>query len=243
MKHFSWPAICLLILLFSQCKNREGLPIGEPGNGGLSVPDSFDVVVVAESTGRARHIAVNTNGDVYVKLRSPAPKGVLALRDEDNDGKADVTEVFGDYTDEGEYGTGMRIYNGYIYFTTAGEVYRMKLTEGDLVPDSKEELIMKDDYKNDPNGYEHIAKPITFDNDGYLYFLVRARGVVCQELDMIPGAPVQGPCLELEVHGGVWQFDAIELNQNITDGKWYGAGIRSIVLMDWNHSDITLYAL
>ena len=244
MKQFAWIFVCLIVFIFSKCRNHEGLPPAEPGNGGLSVPDSFDVVVVAESTGRARHIAVNANGDVYVKLRSPAPKGIVALRDEDNDGKADVTEVFGDYTDEGDYGTGMRINNGYLYFTTAGEVYRMKLTDGDLVPKSKVELIMKDDYKNDPHGYEHIAKPIAFDNAGHLYVQFGAPGDVCQELDRIPGAPGQQPCPELEDHGGVWQFDANKLNQTMKkDGKRYATGIRSIVAMAWNNSDNTLYAL
>ena len=201
MKHFSWLLAIAILFLFSQCKNNEGLPPAAPGNGGLFLPDSFDAVVVADSTGRARHIAVNANGDVYVKLRSPAPKGLLALRDEDNDGRAERREVFGDYKDEGEYGTGMRIYNGYLYFATAGEVYRMKLTGDDLVPNSKVELIMKDDYKNDPHKYEHIAKPITFDNNGHLYVQFGAPGDVCQELDRIPGAPGQNPCPQLEEHG------------------------------------------
>jgi glucose/arabinose dehydrogenase len=243
MKHFSWLLPIATIFLLSQCKNHEGLPPGEPGNGGLFLPDSFDAVVVADSTGRARHIAVNVNGDVYVKLRSPAPKGLLALRDEDNDGRADRKEVFGDYKDEGEYGTGMRIYNGYLYFATAGEVYRMKLTGNDLVPDSKVELIMKDDYKNDPHKYEHIAKPITFDNNGHLYVQFGAPGDVCQEMDRIPGAPGQNPCPQLEEHGGVWQFDANKLNQTQKDGKRYATGIRSIVGMDWNHAENSLYAL
>jgi glucose/arabinose dehydrogenase len=178
-----------------------------------------------------------------VKLRSPKPKGILALRDTDNDGKADIIKVFGDYNDEGEYGTGMRIYNGYIYFATAGEVYRMKLTDDDLVPDSKVELVMKDDYRNDPHKYEHIAKPITFDNSGHMYVQFGAPGDVCQLMDRIPGAPGQDPCPQLEEHGGVWQFDANKLNQTQKDGKRYATGIRSIVGMDWNKQDNTLYAL
>ncbi len=243
MKQFSWSLLCTILILFSQCKNHEGLPAGDPGNGGLSLPDSFEAVVVADSTGRARHIAVNANGDIYVKLRSPNPKGILALRDKDNDGHAETREVFGDYTDEGHYGTGMRIYNGYIYFTTAGEVYRIKLTDGDLVPKSKVEMIMKDDYKNDPHGYEHIAKPITFDDNGHIYVQFGAPGDVCQTLERQPGAPDIFPCPQLEEHGGVWQFDANKLNQTQKDGKRYATGIRSIVAMDWNHSDNTLYAL
>ena len=215
----------------------------DPDKVVITVPDSFNVTVFAKSTGRARHIAVSSNGDVYVKLRNPEPKGIIALRDENNDGVADKREVFGDYDDEGEYGTGMRIYHGYLYFATAGEVYRMKLTGNDLVPKSKVELIMKDDYENDPHGYEHIAKPITFDNNGHLYVQFGAPGDVCQEKNRVPGSPGQMPCPQLEDHGGVWQFDANKLNQTQKQGKRYATGIRSIVGMDWNQADNTLYAL
>lgn len=236
----------LLFFVFAfltQCKSNSGLPPGDKDNGGLVLPDSFQAVVVAEETGRARHIAVSDNGDVYVKLRSPNPKGILAMRDTDNDGKADITEVFGDYADEGDYGTGMRIYNGYLYFSTAGEVYRIKLDAGKLVPKGKVELIMKDDYRHDPHGYEHVAKPITFDDSGHLYVQFGAPGDVCQLADRIPGAPGQDPCPQLSEHGGVWQFDANKLNQAHKDGKRYATGIRSIVAMDWNHADNSLYAL
>jgi glucose/arabinose dehydrogenase len=231
-----------VIAFFTHCKNHRGLPPGDKDNGGLVLPDSFEAVVVAEKTGRARHIAVSDKGDVYVKLRSPEPKGILAMRDTDNDGKADDTEVFGDYDDQGDYGTGMRIYNGYLYFSTAGEVYRIKL-DGNLVPKGKVELIMKDDYKNDIHGYEHIAKPITFDDSGHLYVQFGAPGDVCQLEDRIPGKPGQDPCPELIEHGGIWQFDANKLNQTQKEGKRYATGIRSIVGMDWNHEDNSLYAL
>lgn len=241
-----FPVILLFISVsftFSTCSVNEGLPAGDADNGGLVLPQHFEAVVVADSIGRPRHLAVNDNGDVYVKLRSPQPKGIVGLRDTNGDGRADVKEVFGDYEDTGEYGTGMRVYNGYIYFATAGEVYRQKLTPGDLVPKSKVELVLKDDFRNDKHGAEHIAKPITFDNEGHMYVQFGAPGDVCQELDRTPGAPGMYPCPELEEHGGIWQFDANKLNQTIKDGKRYATGIRSVVGMDWNHADNTLYAL
>lgn len=238
------PALTLFsfIFLFVNCRVNEGLPPGDDDNGGLVLPGNFVAVVVADSVGRARHLAVSDNGDVYVKLRSPKPKGIVGLRDTDNDGHADVQEVFGDYDDNGAYGTGMRIYNGYLYFSTAGEVYRQKLTPGKLVPTSKVELVLKDDFRNDVHGAEHIAKPLTFDDNGHMYVQFGAPGDVCQELDRIPGAPGLDPCPELEEHGGIWQFDANKLNQTIKDGKRYATGIRSVVGMDWNHFDNTLYA-
>src|SRR5690606_36489346 len=118
----------LVVFVFSQCTGKDTLPPGDPDNGGLYLPDGFEAVVVVDIIGRARHLAVSDAGDIYVKLRAPEFKGIVALRDTDNDGKADSIVVFGDYPDQGNYGTGMRIYNGYVYFSTAGEVYRTKLT-------------------------------------------------------------------------------------------------------------------
>ncbi len=233
-----------LLLVLTQCSNIKSFPNGDPDNGGLFLPDGFEAVVVADSVGRARHLAVNDNGDIYVKLRSPdANKGSVALRDTDNDGKADIIRTFGDYTDEGSYGTAMRIHNGYLYFSTAGVVYRTKLTRGKLVPESKSEVILVDDYKKDPHGYEHIAKPVTFDDNGHIYIPFGSPGDACQELKRVPGSVGRNPCPELTEHGGVWQFDANKTGQTIKDGKLYATGLRSIVAMDWNHKENSLYAL
>jgi len=37
-------------------------------NGGITLPEGFRAVVVADSLGAARHLAVSGTGDVYVKL-------------------------------------------------------------------------------------------------------------------------------------------------------------------------------
>jgi len=60
-------AILMCTVLF-QCQGPQ-LPPGDPDNGGLFLPEGFEAVVVADSLGSARHLAVNHNGDVYVKLR------------------------------------------------------------------------------------------------------------------------------------------------------------------------------
>src|SRR6266581_3707901 len=79
------------LISFIQCNTRTGLPKGDPGNGGLFLPGNFEAVVVADSIGPARHLAVNDNGDIYVKLSysKKGEGGNLALRDINNDGKAD----------------------------------------------------------------------------------------------------------------------------------------------------------
>ncbi len=242
IRYFGISAL-IILAFFTHCSQSD-LPPGDPDNGGLIVPDGFEVVVVADSIGSARHMAVNDNGDIYVKLRGGRPHGIVGLRDEDNDGKADRIEYFGNYEDKGNYGTAMRIHNGYMYFSTAGEVYRIKMEEGKLVQDAEAELIVMDDYRNDPHGYEHIAKPIALDNDGNLYVPFGAPGDVCQVQNRVPGEPGEYPCSELGEHGGIWKFDASKPNQTLQkDGIHYATGIRSIVGMDWNTQDNALYVV
>lgn len=237
--------IWIAFLLFSSCQSGDNLPKADSDNGGLFLPDGFEAVVVVDSIGRARHLTVNDNGDIYVKLRVPneAGQGIVALRDTDGNGKADIIETFGDYPDTGNYGTGMEVHNGYLYFSTAGEVYRTSLDPEKLVPAGDVELIMKDDYKNAEHGYEHIAKPIAFDNQGHMYIPFGSPGDVCQEFNRRPGAPGLDPCPQLEWHGGIWRFDANKLNQTQQDGYRYATGIRSVVAMDWNEKANSLYAV
>jgi glucose/arabinose dehydrogenase/mono/diheme cytochrome c family protein len=239
--------VLIAALMCSFCTPQEkvaSLPPGDPDNGKLAVPDGFEVTVVADSVGRARHLAINDNGDIYVKLRGVTPEGGNAvLRDTTGDGKADIIKYFGTYKDPGNYGTAMRIYNGYIYFTTTGTVYRNKLVAGEMLPDTTTEAIVIDDYRSRPYGTEHIAKPIAFDDKGHIYVPFGAPGDVCQVENRTPGSPGQMPCPQLAIHGGVWQFDANKVGQMQKDGKHYATGIRSLVAMAWNSEDNNLFAI
>ncbi len=242
--------VLLFVLLASAACRPATQPTANAAQGGLVLPGGFEATVFHEGVGRARHLAVTDDGIVYVKLRGPRPgqsgpdwKGLVALRDTSGNGQADETEYFGAYEDTGDYGTGMRIYEGHIYFTTAGEVYRQKLVPGRLVPDTPVELVLKHGYRQPGRGYEHIAKPITFDGEGHMYVPFGAPGDVCQDRNRQPGAPGDDPCGQLEWHGGVWQFDARRLNQTEKDGRRYATGIRSLVAMTWNPHAGDLYAL
>lgn len=221
----------------------SGLPPGDSDNGGLRLPDGFEAVVVADSVGRGRHLAVRDNGDVYMKLRTPDSlgHGSVALRDRDNDGKADVIRYFGDYADTGNYGNAMRIHRGYLYFATAGEVYRTKLNPWTLVPTAKTECLLVDDYKR--ARFSHIAKPIAFDGKGNMYVPFGSPGDACQVNDRQPGSPGQMPCPELAEYGGVWKFSDSRTGQRQRDGVRYATGIRSIVGMTWNSQTDALYAM
>ena len=62
------------------------LPPADKDNGGLFLPDGFGALVVVDSIGPSRHLAVRDNGDIYVKLSIVEGKeGNVALRDNDGD--------------------------------------------------------------------------------------------------------------------------------------------------------------
>jgi hypothetical protein len=104
-----------LLASFAMANDSTSLPMKklkpDADNGGLKLPQGFSAVTVTNELGSNRHIAVNPNGDIYVKLgRLKDGKGIVVLRDEDGDGKAQIVKSFGNYT-----GTGIAIKNGFLY--------------------------------------------------------------------------------------------------------------------------------
>jgi len=244
LKQSLFLAILLMIVFgFTKGTRDNSLDPINDKNGGLFLPDGFEAIVVVDSLpGRARHMAVNDNGDIYVKARfANKDESVIALRDSNNDGRADVIKRFGGLARERAYGTGMRIYNGYIYFSSELIVYRYKLTPGKLVPEGEQEVVLTDDHAH--GMHEHIAKPLTFDKKGNMYVAFGAPSNACQVQNRTPGSLGIEPCPLLEDHGGIWKFDANKIGQKQKDGKRYATGLRSVVGMDWNMQDDHLYAV
>ena len=207
----------------------------DENNGSITLSNGFGAYVVADSVGKARHIAVRDNGDIYVKIRDPkAGGGILALRDTNGDGRADQKDYFGEYG-----GTGIDIYNNYLYYSSDTVVYRVALGE-ELVPTATPEVIVQGFIDQG----QHATKSFTFDNEGHIYVNVGAPSNACQEQLRTPKSAGQDPCPQLERQAGIWQFSATELNQTQEEhGKRYATGIRNAVALDWNDKMNSLYAL
>ena len=243
---FFGPLIVAMTLL--QCNTERYLPPSDADNGGLLLPEGFEALVVVDSIGRTRHIAVNDNGDIYAQLsNSQDGKGTIALRDTDRDGKADSIVHFGDYPDQGRSATGVTIHNGYLYTSTRKMVYRNKLTAGVLVPTSPTEVVFTDMEKNIERNW-HTTKPLAFDNEGNMYIPFGSPSDACQDMEKygpvgIPGGRGLDPCPELETQAGIWKFDADKIGLTQADGVKFATGIRSVVGMEWNPKDESLYAV
>lgn len=217
-------------------ENRKAAPLNpDPDNGGIELPDNFGALVVADNTGKARHLIVRENGDIYVAMENmDKGGGIAALRDTTGDGKADRIEYFGAYA-----GTGIDIEENYLYFAPDSTLFRYPLNEKELLPGESFETIAS----GLTAGGSHAAKTFTFDGKGNVYVNIGAPSNACQDPDRKPGVPGQAPCPILEYAGGIWQFSAGETGQSQEDGHHYATGIRNAVALDWNSSANTLYAL
>ncbi len=230
----------VLALFAFSCGQQQDSSTGElipdDDNGGLSLPEGFSALVVAEETGRGRHIAVNENGDIYVSLRDhDENKGIVCLRDTTGNGKADAIEYTGEHV-----GTGIRLHKGYIYFGADTAVVRYPLMEGELLPGNKWEMIAR----GFPTERQHESKPMEFDGQGNMFVTVGAPANACMEQMRTKGSPGMDPCPILEYAGGIWKFKDDVLDQvHLTDGERYATGIRHAVANSWNNKVNELYVV
>jgi len=201
----------------------------------LTLPSGFNAQVVADSIGRGRHITIRENGDIYVKLHRVRDDGtsIAALRDTDGDTRADEIEYFGEFK-----GTGIQIFNNYLYFSSDSAIYRYALDDN-LVPQTERETVVSDL----PNQTSHAAKPITFDEKGNLYVNVGAPSNACMEQARTKGSPGQNPCPLLERQGSIWRFPNKTNMKQMTDGYQYSVGIRNVVALEWNAASGDLYGV
>jgi glucose/arabinose dehydrogenase len=205
-------------------------------NAGLKLPLGFSAVIVADSLGGARHLAVTKNGIIYVKLEKlKHGKGIIKLSNIGANGKAADRSGFGNYG-----GTGICIKGSYLYASSDEDIYRYALNDQSEVidPDNPEKIITGLINRN-----EHNSKSIVLDNNGNVYVNIGAYSNSCQVDDRTIGSPGQMPCPILDSAGGIWQFRSDKLNQHYSDGIHYATGLRNVVGLDWNNIDDQLFVM
>jgi glucose/arabinose dehydrogenase len=221
---------------------RPAVPACDGDNGGLKLPAGFCALVIADNLGEARNLVVAPNGDLFMSLRSgpraqgqpPQPGYLLGLRDTNGDGKIDVTEKFGT-----NGATGIRLRNGYLYYSTPTSIERFKMTPGELKPAGSAEVIVGG-FPSGANQAGHRDKDIAFDDRGNVYVNVGLPSNACAQPDRVKGAKGQDPCPQLEEHGGIWRFSADTPGQQFSAKNRYASGLRQPVAIAWH--DGHLYA-
>jgi glucose/arabinose dehydrogenase len=183
----------------------------DSGNGGITLPAGFCATIFADQVGAARHIVVTPSGDVYTMVSGGA---IVALRDTNGDGHADVRASFGRSGNSGLFLRGDDLYadNGPV-------IVRYRLTRGTLAPASGPDTIVR----GLPTG-GHSSHSLAVDPAGNLFIGVGSASNICE-------GGQRDPCGELPTRAGVWRFDANAKGQTFSSSARYATGIRNAVGM------------
>jgi glucose/arabinose dehydrogenase len=207
-------------------------------NGGITLPTGFCASVFADTLGHTRHIVVAGNGNVYVNTWSgpyytgPTHPGgfLVAMRDTNNDGKADVIARFGpDSTRHNGGGTGIGLFNGALYAeegdTISKRIVRYALASDSLVPDTNGQIVVD---RLPANG-DHPMHPFAIDAAGEMFMDIGSATNSCQIQNRTLNSPGRNPCTELRTRAGIWRYDANKTNQTFSPAERYATGIRNAV--------------
>jgi glucose/arabinose dehydrogenase/cytochrome c5 len=200
-------------------------------NGGLSLPPGFCATVFADNLGHVRHMAVAADGVVYANSQggpmapgAPAGGFLLALKDTNGDGRADVTARFGDTAAEGSNGgTGVGVYKGHVYAEVNDRIVRYALVPGQAAPSGKPEVVIS----GLPVKGDHPMHPFIIDAKGQLFVDLGSATNSCQPKNRFSHVAGADPCVELETRGGTWRYDANRLGQKFSPAERYATGIRN----------------
>jgi glucose/arabinose dehydrogenase len=195
-------------------------------NAGLTLPEGFCALEVADDLGAVRHIAVRSDGVVFGATRNErgttGTGELVALLDEDGDGRADRVERFG-----ANGGTGLALVDDtLLYFAADDAVLRYRIPVGALTPPGAPDTIVG----GLPFGGNHQPKSIVVDGNRLLVNH-GAPSNSCQQSNREPRSPGRDPCPELETRAGIWLFDAQRVGQTMADGRRFATGIRNMVAM------------
>src|SRR5215472_2585546 len=134
-------------------------------DAGLTLPPGFCVTVFADNLGHARNMVVGANGVLYVNTWSsryypaetpPAGGFLVALQDKTGAGKASDTQRFGETAQTGASGgTGIGLYQGWLYAEVNDRIVRYSLPAGAVVPSGSPETIVS----GMPMGADHPMHP------------------------------------------------------------------------------------
>jgi glucose/arabinose dehydrogenase len=215
-----------------------------PDNAGLKLPPGFCAELFADSLPQARHLAVAPNGDVFLS-RLGRQGGIVALRETNHSGRADVRQQF-----SSGYGTSeVALFDGHLYteaFPPRGaagaaapsiSILRYPLKAGELTPSGPPDTIVS----GIPANGNHTTRNFAITNDGVMYVNVGSATNSCQEADRTKASMGKNPCTELDTRAGVWKFDARKKGQTQATGVHFAKGIRNAVGIAINPQDGKLW--
>jgi len=189
---------------------------------------------------------VNSNGDVYTVLEGTQPRrqgqtapstptaAVVAMRDADHDGRAEIIQKFGTTGN-----TGIAISNGSLYVDHGSTIVRYRLRDGDLLPDATGDTVVQ----GLPMTPGHRARNFVILADGTMLVNVGSPSNSCQLKDRDTMSAGKDPCPELETRAGLWRFDATKSGQSFSPSARWVTGLRNTLALAINPADSKVYGV
>jgi glucose/arabinose dehydrogenase len=203
-------------------------------NGGITLEAGFCATVFADSLGHVRDLVVAANGDVYANTWSgkyysegstPPHPFLVALRDTNHDGRADVIQRFGDsLANGGAGGTGIALHDGALFAESKDKIVRYAMDSG-FTPKGGPATVVS----GLPLSGDHPMHPFVIDGSGQLFMNVGSATNACQVKNRTLKSPGHNPCTELETRAGIWSYDAKKTGQRFSPAGRYATGIRNAV--------------
>lgn len=232
----------LLTCSGSTLANTESCPKRDPE---IIVPEGFCVTIFADHIGHARHLVVGPDNTVYVNTWSggyydndrPSDGGfIVALKDRDGDGVADVTTRSGPSASQGGHGgTGIAFYDQKLFVEENDKIVRYEIMPDGSVTGRGENVV-----DGLPLGGAHPVHPFAIDHDGRLFIAPGSATDACEDLDQNPPRG-ESPCQELATRAGIWLYDANRTGQHFSPNERYATGCRNAEGLDFDKSG-RLYA-
>jgi glucose/arabinose dehydrogenase len=231
-------AFALGVMAVPAAARAQG-PVCASDNAGITVPDGFCVVVVADGLGRARHLTVASNGDVLVAVPGRDSGGVVLLRDTDGDGKADVRRMVVSDPQAADVQLYTASGRTWLYYAVSRGILRVPWRVGATATQGAVDTVVRGlVYQG-----QHGIKTFVIAPDGRLFVNVGAPSNSCQQQDRQKGSLGRDPCPLLDSAGGIWLFDANGSDQTSTPTTHYATGLRNTVAMAIRPTDSQLYGL
>lgn len=217
----------------SAFSSERQAPPCDADNGGIKLPAGFCATIFADTVRGARQLVVAPNGDVFVSQSNPQAGGVMALRDADKDGHAEIREKIL----SGFVSTHVALFDGYLYTESRPPqggrgappvpttIVRYKLPSGELKPAGGPDTVVA----SVPGGPGHTSRNFVISPQGTMYVNVGSPSNSCQPQDRAPGVAGADPCTELDTRAGIWQFDARQKGQTQAGAVHFARGIRNAV--------------
>ena len=201
-------------------------------NGGITLSPGFCATVFADKLGHVRHMAVASNGVVYVNSWSgrychddtPPPGGTLiALQDTKGGGRADKIVRFGPSKAEGDKGgTGVACIRLPLCRDERSHRALSAAVNG-IDPAGTPETVVS----GLPLTGDHPMHPIAIDSQGNLYVDLGSATNSCRSQNRMPNVPGNNPCTELLTRAGTWRYDADRLDRHFSPAERFVTGLRN----------------